>query len=140
VPPRGERQVHAEVAGLQVEVHDLRQALHKNTESLSEVREGFQRLRGELNGVLPRLEEKVERVIDQLNGREETEREYIEKVRVHETRSPVEPAAGRDGRVARLTITLHQARSEERLGLSPATPFRTRSGSSRTVSTRASRE
>jgi chromosome segregation ATPase len=85
VPPRSERQIHAEVAGLQVEVHDLRQALDKNTESLSEVREGFQRLRGELNGVLPRLEEKVERVIDHLNGREETEREYFEKVRVHET-------------------------------------------------------
>jgi chromosome segregation ATPase len=75
----------AEVAGLQVEVRDLRQAVEKNTESLSEVREGFQRLRGELNGALPRLEEKVERVIEHLNVREETEREYFEKVRVHET-------------------------------------------------------
>jgi chromosome segregation ATPase len=64
-----------------VEVRDLRQAVERNTESLSEVREGFQRLRGELNGVLPRLEEKVERVIEHLNGREE----YFEKVGVHET-------------------------------------------------------
>ena len=46
------------------------------------MREGFQRLRGEINGSLPRIEEKVERVIEHLNGREETEREYFEKVRV----------------------------------------------------------
>lgn len=85
MPERSERKVEAEVTGLQVEVRDLRQAMELNTESLSEVRDGFQRLRGELNGVLPRLEEKVERVIEHLNGREETEREYFEKVRVHET-------------------------------------------------------
>ena len=77
--------VQADVTGLQVEVRDLGQAVEKNTESLCEVREGFQRLRGELNGVLPRLEENVERLIDHLNGREETDREYFEKVRVHET-------------------------------------------------------
>lgn len=80
-----DRQLEADVSALQVEVRDLRQAVERNTESLSEVREGFQRLRGEINGVLPRLEEKVERVIAHLNGREETEREYFEKVRVHET-------------------------------------------------------
>ena len=84
MPQRSERNIEAEVTGLQVEVRDLRQAVEKNTESLSEVREGFQRLRGELNGVLPRLEEKVERVIDQLDGRKESEREYFEKVQVHE--------------------------------------------------------
>jgi chromosome segregation ATPase len=80
-----DRKLEADVSALQVEVRDLRQAVERNTESLSEVREGFQRLRGELNGVLPRLEEKVERVIEHLNGREETEREYFEKVQVHET-------------------------------------------------------
>jgi len=84
VPEGSERRIDAEVTGLQVEVRDLRQAVEKNTDSLSEVREGFQWLRGELNGVLPRLEEKVERVIDQLDGREETGREYFEKVQVHE--------------------------------------------------------
>lgn len=81
MPERSDRKIELEVAGLQVEVRDLRQAVEKNTESLSEVREGFQRLRGELNGILPRIEEKVERVIDHLNGREK----YFEKVRVHET-------------------------------------------------------
>jgi chromosome segregation ATPase len=80
-----DRQLEADVSALQVEVRDLRQAVERNTESLSEVREGFQRLRGEINGVLPRIEEKVERVIAHVNGREETEREYFEKVRVHET-------------------------------------------------------
>lgn len=84
MPPDEKRKVEAEVAGLQVEVRDLRQAVERNTESLSEVREDFQRLRGELNGALPRIEEKVERVIDHLNGCEETEREYFEKVQVHE--------------------------------------------------------
>lgn len=85
MPQRSERQIEAEVTGLQVEVRDLRQAVETNTRSLAEVREGFQRLRGEINGVLPRLEKKVERVIDQLDGREETEREYFEKVQVHAT-------------------------------------------------------
>ena len=84
MPERTERKIEAEVTGLQVEVRDLRQAVEKNTESLSEVREGFQRLRGELNGVLPRLEQKVQRVISQLNGREETGRQYFEKVQIHE--------------------------------------------------------
>lgn len=84
MPERSERKVEAEVTGLQVEVRDLREAVERNTESLSEVREGFQRLRGEINGVLPRLEEKVERVIEHLNGREDTERKYFEKVQIHE--------------------------------------------------------
>ena len=84
MPQRRERHIEAEVTGLQVEVRGLRQAMETNTESLAEVREGFQRLRGELNGILPRLEEKVERVIEQLDGRRDVEREYFEKVQVHE--------------------------------------------------------
>lgn len=77
-------EIGADVAAIQVEVRDLRQAMDRNTASLTEVRECFQRLRGEMNGILPRLEEKVGRVIDQLNGRRETEREYFEKVRIQE--------------------------------------------------------
>ncbi|MBI2192014.1 MAG: hypothetical protein HYU36_08525 [Planctomycetes bacterium] len=84
MPERSERKIDPEVAGLQVEVRDLRQAVEKNTESVSEAREGFQRLRGEINGSLPRIEEKVDRVINQLDGRQEVEREYFEKVQVHE--------------------------------------------------------
>lgn len=84
MPPDNEHKVEIEVAGLQVEVRNLRQAVDRGTESLSGVREGFQRLRGEMNGVLPRLEKKVERVIDQLDGHAETEREYFEKVSIHD--------------------------------------------------------
>lgn len=84
MPPIDKRKSETEVSGLQVEVRDLRQAVEKNTESLSDVRDGFQRLRGEINGALPRIEEKVERVIHQLDGREEVERQYFEKVQVHE--------------------------------------------------------
>lgn len=84
MPQHSERNIEAEVTGLQVEVRGLRQAMETNTESLAQVREGFQRLRGELNGILPRLEEKVERVIEQLDGRHDVEREYFEKVQVHE--------------------------------------------------------
>ena len=79
-----ERDVKADVAALEVEVRDLRQAVDRNTESLSEVREGFQRLRGEINGSLPRIEEKVERVIDRLDERQVFEQEHFEKVEVHE--------------------------------------------------------
>ena len=81
---RRERKIESEVTGLQVEVRDLRKAMERNTESLTEVRECFQRFRGEMNGILPRLEEKVGRVIDQLNGRQEMEREYFEKVMIQE--------------------------------------------------------
>jgi len=84
MPPDEKRKTEAEVVGLQVEVRDLRQAVERNTESLAEVRDGFQRLRGEINGTLPRIEEKVERVIDQLDGHQEFERGYFEKVQVHE--------------------------------------------------------
>ena len=79
-----ERDVKADLSALQVEVRDLRGAVERNTESLSEIREGFQRLRGELNGSLPRLEEKVGRLVDRLDAREAVEREYHEKVRVQE--------------------------------------------------------
>ena len=88
MPQRSERNIEAEVTGLQVEVRGLRQAMETNTESLAQVREGFQRLRGELNGILPRVEEKVERVIEQLDGRRDVEREYFEKVQVHEREIP----------------------------------------------------
>lgn len=70
----------AEVSALQVEVRDLRAAVDRNTESIADVRDGFQRLRGEINGSLPRIEEKVDRLID----RQETERQYFEKVQIHE--------------------------------------------------------
>lgn len=79
-----ERQLDTAVAGLQVEVRDLRQAVERSADSLADVREDFQRMRGEMNGILPRLEGKIERVIEQLDGRADTEREYFEKVRVHD--------------------------------------------------------
>ena len=41
-------------------------------------------LRGEMNGILPRLEAKVERIIGQLERRDKSDREYFEKVRVHD--------------------------------------------------------
>jgi len=79
-----DRKIEAEVAAVQVEVKNLRQAMDRNTESLSEVRDGFQRLRGEMNGILPRLEEKVGHVIDRLESRDEADREYFEKVLIQE--------------------------------------------------------
>ncbi len=72
--------LNSEVAALQVEVRDLREAVDRNTECIAQVRDGFHRLRGEINGALPRIEEKVTRLID----RTEVERQYFEKVQVHE--------------------------------------------------------
>jgi chromosome segregation ATPase len=69
-----------DVAALEAEVRNLRGAVDRNTESVAKVREDFQRLRGEINGALPRIEEKVTRLIDHT----EVEREYFEKVQVHE--------------------------------------------------------
>ena len=82
--PRNAPPLDAEVAGLQVAVRALRQAVESHTASLAEVREDFQRLRGELNGVLPRLEAMGQRLLDQLDAHQTVEREYFEKVRVHD--------------------------------------------------------
>jgi hypothetical protein len=62
----------------------LGKAVERNNESLTELSEGFHHLRGEMNGILPRLEGKVERIIGQLESREKDDREYFEKVRVHD--------------------------------------------------------
>jgi len=84
MPPGSERKIEKEVAALQVSVRDLGKAVERNNESITELSEGFYHLRGEMNGVLPRLEGKVERVINQLERREKNDREYFEKVRVHD--------------------------------------------------------
>jgi len=80
----GGGKIEREVAELQVSVRDLGQAVERNNESLTEVRDGFSRLRGEMNGILPRLEAKVERIIGQLERRDKSDREYFEKVQVHD--------------------------------------------------------
>jgi len=84
MPPDSERNIEGEVAALQTSVCDLGQAVERNTESLAELSEGFHHLRGEMNGALPRIEGKVERVISQLEKRDKEDREYFEKVQVHD--------------------------------------------------------
>lgn len=64
--PADEQRIEAKVAGLQAEVGGLRQAVDRNSESLADARESLQRLRGEINGSLPRIEEKIDGLAGQV--------------------------------------------------------------------------
>ena len=75
--------LNAEVAGLKSEVKNVHDSLEKNTASTSSLREDFQKLRGEMNGSLPRIERNVERIFDRLEHNQETVKTYHEKVQTH---------------------------------------------------------
>lgn len=77
-------QLNAEVAGLKAEMKGVQTSLEKNNESTAALREDFQHLRGEINGILPRMDKNVERIFDQLREHQETVKGYHEKVRVNE--------------------------------------------------------
>ena len=64
-----EQRIEAKVAGLQVEVGALHEAVDRNTDSLADARESLQRLRGEINGSLPRIEKKIDGLATQVAGK-----------------------------------------------------------------------
>jgi chromosome segregation ATPase len=75
--------LNTEVAGLKVEMKNVHNSLEKNNASTSGLREDFQRLRGEINGTLPRIERSVERIFDRLERNQEAVKTYHEKVQTH---------------------------------------------------------
>jgi len=65
-------------------VDAMQGSLDRNHEVASAMREDLARMRGELNGTLPRIDRNVEKLFELLDGQRESFREYHEKTRVHE--------------------------------------------------------
>ncbi len=82
--PPDEKNLEVEVAGLASRVDAVQQSLEKNNESTAGLREDVARLRGEVNGTLPRIDRNVERLFGKLEEHEETARAYREKTEVHD--------------------------------------------------------
>ena len=67
MPDERGRNVEAEVAGLSTRVDSLQESLEKNNEATADLGEEVARLRGEINGTLPRIDRNVERIFDKLD-------------------------------------------------------------------------
>ncbi|TET34853.1 MAG: hypothetical protein E3J72_12010 [Planctomycetota bacterium] len=74
--PGKKEKLEAEVAGLEARMDGVQQGLEKNTEATSAMREDVARLRGEINGTLPRIERNVERIFDRLEHNQEAVKSY----------------------------------------------------------------
>ena len=75
--------LNAEVAGLKAQMKNVHDSLEKNNASTSGLREDFQRLRGEINGTLPRIQRSVDRIFDRLERNQDAVKTYHEKVQTH---------------------------------------------------------
>ena len=67
MPPDEKRSPEAEVAGLSSRVDAIQVAVAKNGEATTGLQNEVSRLRGEINGTLPRIDRNVERVFDKLD-------------------------------------------------------------------------
>jgi len=68
MPPKEKvRSLEAEVAGLASRVDAVQQSLEKNNQATSGLGEEVARLRGEMNGTLPRIDRNVERLFEKLD-------------------------------------------------------------------------
>ncbi len=76
--------VTEEVAGLRAQMELVRGGLDRNVEATCALREDFQRLRGEINGRLPALQERVEQLVAQVTDHHEAEKDYHARLQVHE--------------------------------------------------------
>ena len=84
MPPDEKENLGVAVAALTSRVDAVQESLQKNNESTAGLREDVARLRGEINGTLPRIDRNVERLFGMLEEHEETARAYREKTEVHD--------------------------------------------------------
>jgi predicted nuclease with TOPRIM domain len=66
-PEEKDRNLEAEVAGLASRVDAVQESLEKNNEATAGLGEEVARLRGEVNGTLPRIDRNVEKIFDKLD-------------------------------------------------------------------------
>lgn len=83
-PEERQRSVEAEVAGLASRVDSLQQSLEKNNEATACIGDQVARLRGEINGHLPRIEESVVRIHERIDVYRDEVALVREKTQVHE--------------------------------------------------------
>ena len=67
MPPDEKRSIEAEVAGLASRVDAVQEAVEKNGEVSAGLQNEVARLRGEINGTLPRIDRNVERLFEKLD-------------------------------------------------------------------------
>ena len=83
-PAEGDRSIEVEVAGLATRVDSLQQSLEKNNAATTCIGEQVARLRGEINGHLPRIEESVTRIHERLDVYRDEVADVREKEHIHE--------------------------------------------------------
>jgi len=79
-----ERELAGQVAGLSTRMTAVEEVLGRNAQATSALREDVARLRGEVNGHLPRIERSVERVRERLDEGRDAVGAVREKAEVHE--------------------------------------------------------
>jgi len=67
MPPNEGRSPEAELAGLSARVDTMQASLDKNNEATAGLREDVTRLRTEMNGHLPRIDQNVGRIFEKLD-------------------------------------------------------------------------
>jgi predicted nuclease with TOPRIM domain len=84
MPPESGENLKAEVAGLSSRVDAVQESLEKNNEATAGLGEEVARLRGEINGTLPRIDRNVERLFDKVDERNGLLHACHERIEVQE--------------------------------------------------------
>ncbi len=85
MPPKEKaRSLEAEVAGLASRVDAVQESLEKNNEATAGLGEEVARLRGEINGTLPRIDRNVEKLFEKLDESQALLHACHERTEVHE--------------------------------------------------------
>jgi hypothetical protein len=83
--PDDRRSLEAEVAGLSSRVDAVQTAVERNGEATAGLQQEVSRLRGELNGTLPRIDRNVERLFEKLDEHNGLVHACHERTEVHQT-------------------------------------------------------
>jgi hypothetical protein len=84
MPEAGRRNLEAEVAGLASRVDAVQAAVEKNGEATSGLQKEVARLRGEINGTLPRIDRNVERLFEKLDEHNGLVHACHERTQIHQ--------------------------------------------------------
>ena len=83
-PDERESGLGAEVAGLASRVDAVQEAVEKNGEATAGLQNEFARLRGEINGTLPRIDRNVERLFEKLDEHNGIVHACRERTEIHQ--------------------------------------------------------
>lgn len=83
-PDEKEKSLEAEVAGLSSRVDAMQESLEENSGVTAGLREDVARLRGEVNGTLPRIDRNVERLFEKLDEHNGLVHACHERTQIHQ--------------------------------------------------------